>query len=36
MLATKAGPWFSLDGDAVATPFWVPFPMTSLRRLPSP
>ena len=36
VLATRAGPWFSLDGDAVATPFWVPFPMTSLRRLPSP
>lgn len=36
VLATRSGPWFSLDGDAVATPFWVPFPMTSLRRLPSP
>ena len=36
VLSTKAGPWFSVDGDAVATPFWAPFPMTSLRRLPSP
>ena len=26
-------PWFSLDGDAVATPFWKPFPMTSARRM---
>jgi hypothetical protein len=26
------GPWFSLDGDAVATPFWKPFPWSSLRR----
>lgn len=26
-------PWFSLDGDAVDTPFWsVPFPWSSLRR----
>ncbi|WP_233595965.1 MULTISPECIES: DUF4846 domain-containing protein [Corallococcus] len=36
VLAGRDGPWFSLEGDAVATPFWVPFPMTSLRRLPSP
>ncbi|MFP2924999.1 DUF4846 domain-containing protein [Pyxidicoccus sp. 3LG] len=28
------GPWFALDGDAVATPFWKPFPWSSLRRLP--
>jgi hypothetical protein len=26
------GPWFSLEGDAVATPFWTPFPWSSLRR----
>jgi hypothetical protein len=30
------GPWFPLDGDAVATPFWQPFPWSALRRLPSP
>ncbi|MCY1030102.1 DUF4846 domain-containing protein [Corallococcus sp. BB11-1] len=36
VLAGRDGPWFSLEGDAVATPFWAPFPMTSLRRLPSP
>lgn len=27
-------PWFPLDGDTVATPFWKPFPWTSLRRFP--
>ncbi|WP_043429593.1 DUF4846 domain-containing protein [Cystobacter fuscus] len=27
-----AGPWFSLEGDTVATPFWAPFPWSSLRR----
>jgi hypothetical protein len=26
--------WFSLDGDTVATPYWTPFPWSSLRRLP--
>lgn len=26
-------PWFSLDGDAVATPFWKPFPRSSARRM---
>ena len=26
--------WFSLDGEQVTTPFWAPFPWTSLRRLP--
>jgi hypothetical protein len=26
------GPWFSLESDAVATPFWQPFPWSSLRR----
>ncbi|RYZ42596.1 MAG: hypothetical protein EOO71_07310 [Myxococcaceae bacterium] len=36
VLAGRDGPWFSLEGDAVATPFWAPFPTTSLRRLPSP
>lgn len=30
----KGSPWFALEGDAVATPFWVPFPWSSLRRLP--
>lgn len=25
--------WFSLDGDAVDTPFWEPFPWTALRRM---
>lgn len=25
--------WFALDGDAVTTPFWTPFPWSSLRRL---
>jgi hypothetical protein len=28
----EAGPWFSLEGDTVATPFWAPFPWSSLRR----
>lgn len=27
------GPWFSLQGDEVATPLWKPFPWSSLRRL---
>ncbi|WP_224364751.1 DUF4846 domain-containing protein [Hyalangium versicolor] len=27
------GPWFSLNGDEVATPFWKPFPWSALRRL---
>jgi hypothetical protein len=26
------GPWFSLEADAVATPFWKPFPWDALRR----
>ncbi|HYO53253.1 DUF4846 domain-containing protein [Archangium sp.] len=26
------GPWFSLEEDEVATPFWKPFPWSSLRR----
>jgi hypothetical protein len=29
----KDGPWFSLEGDEVATPFWKPFPWSALRRL---
>jgi len=29
----QEGPWFSLQGDEVATPFWKPFPWSSLRRL---
>ncbi|CAN5680539.1 DUF4846 domain-containing protein [soil metagenome] len=28
-----ASAWFSLDGDDVKTPFWIPFPWESLRRL---
>ncbi len=27
-------PWFELSGDTVATPFWRPFPWSSLRRFP--
>jgi hypothetical protein len=27
------GPWFSLESEEVATPFWKPFPWSSLRRL---
>lgn len=29
----QEGPWFSLEADEVATPFWKPFPWSSLRRL---
>ncbi|MBZ4376744.1 DUF4846 domain-containing protein [Corallococcus sp. AS-1-6] len=36
VLAGRDGPWFPLEGEHLATPFWAPFPMTSLRRLPSP
>ncbi|QRO00819.1 DUF4846 domain-containing protein [Archangium violaceum] len=28
----QKGPWFSLEADTVATPFWQPFPWSSLRR----
>jgi hypothetical protein len=28
------GPWFSLEGDEVATPFWDPFPWKALQRFP--
>jgi hypothetical protein len=31
--APDGGPWFRLDGDAVATPFWRPFSWSALRRL---
>jgi len=34
VLAHDGDPWFSLDGDTVATPFWEPFPWSALRRLP--
>ena len=34
VLSTPSGPWYSLDVDAVDTPFWpAPFPWTALRRL---
>jgi hypothetical protein len=29
----QEGPWFSLQGSEVTTPFWKPFPWSSLRRL---
>jgi len=30
----NVGPWFSLDGDGIDTPFWpAPFPWSSLRRM---
>ncbi len=29
----EEGPWFSLEGEEVDTPFWKPFPWSSLRRL---
>ncbi|WP_143196147.1 DUF4846 domain-containing protein [Archangium sp. Cb G35] len=32
----EEGPWFSLEGEEVATPFWKPFPWPSLRRFPAP
>lgn len=28
----RDGPWFSLDAEEVATPYWKPFPWSSLRR----
>ncbi len=28
----RGGPWFPLTGEAVATPFWKPFPWSALRR----
>jgi hypothetical protein len=34
VLAHDGDPWFSLDGDRVETPFWAPFPWSSLRRMP--
>ncbi len=36
VLEGKDGPWFPLEGEDLTTPFWAPFPMSSLRRLPSP
>ncbi|HEY8078665.1 MAG TPA: DUF4846 domain-containing protein, partial [Labilithrix sp.] len=34
--ATPSSAWFVLDADAteIATPFWKPFPMKTLRRMP--
>jgi hypothetical protein len=29
----QGGPWFSLDAETLVTPFWTPFPWSSLRRL---
>jgi hypothetical protein len=29
-------PWFALAGDGVDTPFWEPFPWSSLRRFEAP
>lgn len=34
LAAAPGQPWFALDGSEVATPFWAPFPWSSLRRLP--
>lgn len=34
VVKVAGSPWVSLDGDAVATPFWAPFPWDALRRLP--
>lgn len=34
VLSTAAGPWFSLQGDTIDTPFWRPFGWGDLRRLP--
>jgi len=33
VLAMAGSAWFTLSGDTVATPFWSPFPWSSLRRL---
>jgi hypothetical protein len=30
----QGGPWFSLEAEELVTPFWTPFPWSSLRRLP--
>jgi hypothetical protein len=32
VLRGAGGPWFRLGEDAVATPYWSPFPWTGLRR----
>lgn len=29
----QGSPWFSLEADSLVTPFWTPFPWSSLRRL---
>jgi hypothetical protein len=29
----QGGPWFSLEAETLVTPFWTPFPWSSLRRL---
>jgi len=34
VLAHDGDPWFSLDDDALATPFWPAFAWSALRRLP--
>ena len=34
VLRGAGGPWFPVAGEAVATPFWSPFPWSALRRLP--
>jgi hypothetical protein len=34
VLRTADGPWFSLEGEALNTPFWKPFPWDSIRRMP--
>ena len=34
VLAQNGDPWFSLQGDEIATPFWRPFGWADLRRMP--
>jgi hypothetical protein len=36
VLSAPTGPWFVVTRDAteIATPFWKPFPLSALRRLP--
>ena len=35
VLEGPSGPWYSLEADAIETPFWpVAFPWSALRRLP--
>jgi len=33
VLADGGDPWFTVEGDSMDTPFWEPFPWSSLRRL---